>query len=291
MRKEITIGSRDSKLALIQTEMVKSYIEARHPELTVHVLPLKTTGDRILNRSLEKIGGKGLFVKELDLALADGRTDLSVHSLKDVPVELPERLPLIGFSEREDPRDALILPAGCTEIDFSKPVGCSSPRRMLQFLQLYPQARFEMIRGNIQTRLNKLDDGQYSATILAAAGLKRLGLTDRISRYFSVEEMIPAAGQAILAIQGKADSDYTYLDGYTDDGSRLCALAERAFIRKLGGGCTMPAAAFAEVANGRLTLRALYMDERTGKIRRGVLTKDADAAEPAGVELAENFLS
>ncbi|MDY3728866.1 MAG: hydroxymethylbilane synthase, partial [Candidatus Choladocola sp.] len=197
MKENVVIGSRESKLAVIQSEMVRDYIIACHPQINVEILTMKTTGDKILNQALEKIGGKGLFVKELDLALSEKRSDLSVHSLKDVPMELPEDMPLIAFSKREDPRDVLVLPEGKKEIDFSKPIGCSSKRRMIQFKKMFPQAVFQTIRGNVQTRLRKLDDGQYSATILAAAGLKRLGLEHRISRYFSTEEMIPAAGQAI----------------------------------------------------------------------------------------------
>jgi len=293
MKRELIIGSRASTLALVQTGMVKTYIEETHPDLTVRILPMTTTGDKILNRPLQRIGGKGLFVKELDQTLADGRTDLSVHSLKDVPMMLPEKLPLIGFSVREDPRDVLVLPDGCEEIDFSKPVGCSSARRMIQFRRLYPQAKFEPIRGNVQTRLRRLDEGRYGATILAAAGLKRLCLEGRISRYFSMEEMIPAAGQGILAVQGRADENYEYLDGYTDRDSRLCALAERAFVRRLGGGCTMPAAAYAcadREQAGQITLRAIYQDD-TGRLHEGTLSGDADEAEQLGTEMAERFLA
>ena len=256
---------------------------------------MKTTGDRILNQALEKVGGKGLFVKELDMALMEKRSDLSVHSLKDVPMELPEELPLIGFSEREDPRDALILPLGAAEIDFSKPIGCSSRRRMLQLKELYPQAHFETIRGNVQTRLRKLDEGQFSATILAVAGLKRLGLEQRISRYFTTEEMIPAAGQGILAVQGRAGEDYSFLDGYSHRETMLCALAERAFVRALGGSCSTPVAAYAvlETDAGEeelLTLRAFYLDEITGKVHRGQITGKAKVPEATGKELAERFL-
>ena len=209
--KKIRIGSRESRLAVIQSEMVMDYIKNQCPEYEPELVTMKTTGDKILDRTLDKIGGKGLFVKELDAALLDGRSDLSVHSLKDMPAEIPEELPLIGFSMREDPRDVLVLPEGVTELDFSKPVGCSSQRRMLQFQKLYPQAVFAPIRGNVQTRLAKLDSGEFSATILAAAGLKRLGLENRITRYFSVEEMIPAAGQGVLALQGRAGEDYAFL--------------------------------------------------------------------------------
>ena len=295
MKNKIIIGSRESRLAVIQSEMVKAYIDKKNPQMKTEILTMKTTGDRILNQALEKVGGKGLFVKELDMALMEKRSDLSVHSLKDVPMELPEELPLIGFSEREDPRDALILPLGAAEIDFSKPIGCSSRRRMLQLKELYPQAHFETIRGNVQTRLRKLDEGQFSATILAVAGLKRLGLEQRISRYFTTEEMIPAAGQGILAVQGRAGEDYSFLDGYSHRETMLCALAERAFVRALGGSCSTPVAAYAVLETGAgeeelLTLRAFYLDEITGKVHRGQITGKAKVPEATGKELAERFL-
>lgn len=311
MREKIIIGSRESRLAVIQSEMVRDYLTDGNPGLAVEILKMKTTGDKILNQALEKIGGKGLFVKELDCALLEKRTDLSVHSLKDVPMALPKELPLIGYSRREDPRDVLVLPEGKTEIDFSKPVGCSSRRRMIQFQQMYPQAVFKTIRGNVQTRLRKLDSGEYSATILAAAGLKRLGLEGRISRYFSTEEMIPAAGQAILAVQGRAEEDYSWLEGYSDREAEVCALAERAFVRELGGDCSTPVAAFArimerdgkscEVQTGEhlgmtgseqiLVLNALYLDETTGKLHRGSMTGSVYDPEEVGRQLAGNFMN
>lgn len=291
MKKEIVIGSRESVLAVVQSEMVKQYIEQKNPGLAVRILTMKTTGDQILNQPLEKIGGKGLFVKELDRALSEGRSDLSVHSLKDVPMELPLGLPLIACSRREDPRDVLVLPEGKTEIDFSKPVGCSSRRRMIQFQRLYPQAQFATIRGNVQTRLRKLDEGQYSATILAAAGLKRLGLEGRISRYFSTEEMIPAAGQAILAVQGRAGVDYGFLEGYSDPQAAACARAERAFVRRLGGDCSTPVAAYAQMEDGRLRLSALYYSEAAGKILEGKESAPAGEARQLGEKLAEHFLA
>ena len=288
MRK-IVIGSRESALAVAQSELVRSYIAAHCPDIDVSILTMKTTGDKILNQALDRIGGKGLFVKELDAALLDGRTDLSVHSLKDVPMELPPELPLTAFSAREDVRDVLVLPEGAREIDFSKPVGCSSKRRMIQFETLYPQARFAVIRGNVQTRLRKLDEGQYGATILAAAGLKRLGMEHRISRYFSTEEMIPAAGQAILAVQSRAGEDVSFLAGYSDRESELCARAERAFVRALGGNCSTPVAAFASLDGETLTLRALYLDEASGWVHRGSLEGAAREPEALGTELAQRF--
>ncbi|MCC8137505.1 MAG: hydroxymethylbilane synthase [Clostridiales bacterium] len=316
MSEKIIIGSRESRLAVIQSEMVRQYIQKNNPGLDVEILTMKTTGDKILNQSLEKIGGKGLFVKELDAALMDGRSDLSVHSLKDVPMELPEDLPLIAYSAREDVRDALILPEGAAEIDFSKPVGCSSRRRMLQFAQLYPQAVFAPIRGNVQTRLRKLDSGEFGATILAAAGLKRLGLEHRISRYFTTEEMIPAAGQGILAVQGRAGEDYSYLSGYSDEAAAICAKAERAFVHALGGNCSTPVAAYAQVMNmGKnlqpdlqpavrfdlqpdkqsdelliLRLDAFYFDEETGKVCRGSRTGSILSPEKVGEAVAHSFM-
>lgn len=284
--KPIRIGTRASKLAVIQAEMVRSYLLERG--IPAELVTMTTTGDRILDRTLDKVGGKGLFVKELDAALMDGRSDLSVHSLKDVPMELPDGLPLLGFSKREDPRDALILPEGAEQIDFSKPIGCASSRRILQLKRLFPEARFAPIRGNVQTRLRKLDEGQYSATVLAAAGLKRAGLERRISRIFSTEEMLPAAGQGVLAVQGRADEEYAYLNGFFDADSRDTSLCERAFVAALDGGCTAPTAAFAEILpdGERILLTGLYSDEETGAVIRRQVTGLRTDAVRLGAQLA-----
>lgn len=289
MKDKIVIGSRESRLAVIQAEMVQDYLQKMLPQKTIEILTMKTTGDKILNQALERAGGKGLFVKELDHALLEKRSDLSVHSLKDVPTELPEKLPLLAFSRREDPRDALILPEGATEIDFSRPVGCSSKRRMVQFQKLYPQAKFETIRGNVQTRLKRLDSGEFSATILAAAGLKRLGLEYRISRYFEPDEMIPAAGQGILAVQGRAGEDYSWLKGYNDRGGEACAKAERAFVYGLGGNCSDPIAAHATVEGETLHLRAFYQNEATGAVYTGSRSGSVRDPEHVGHALAAEF--
>ena len=289
MKDKIIIGSRESRLAVIQAEMVQDYLQKTLPQKTIEILTMKTTGDKILNQALERAGGKGLFVKELDHALLEKRSDLSVHSLKDVPTELPKELPLLAFSRREDPRDALILPEGATEIDFSRPVGCSSKRRMVQFQKLYPQAKFETIRGNVQTRLKRLDSGEFSATILAAAGLKRLGLEHRISRYFEPDEMIPAAGQGILAVQGRAGEDYSWLKGYNDRGGEACAKAERAFVYGLGGSCSDPIAAHATVEGETLHLRAFYQNEATGAVYTGSRSGSVRDPEHVGHALAAEF--
>ena len=213
----IKIGTRESRLAVVQAEVVASYIhrfcEGKEPQLVT----MKTTGDKILDRTLDKVGGKGLFVKELERSLREGSTDISVHSLKDIPMETPGDLPILGVSPREDARDVLALPFGRTELNPALPLGTSSPRRVVQLGRLFPQMKIKSVRGNVQTRLAKLDRGEYSGLVLAAAGLKRLGLEDRISRYFTVEEMIPAAGQGILAIQGRQGEDYRYLEGFFDE--------------------------------------------------------------------------
>lgn len=286
---KVVIGSRESKLAVIQSQMVQAYIKEKNQDLQVEILTMKTTGDKILNKTLDKIGGKGLFVKELDQALLDGRSDLSVHSLKDMPMEVPEELPLIAFSRREDPRDVLVLPEGAEKMDPEKPIGCSSLRRILQLKEIYPEMEFKSIRGNVQTRLRKLDSGEYSAIILAAAGLKRCGLEARISRYFQPEEVLPAAGQAILAVQGRKGQDYSYLAGYDDPESRDAAIAERSFVRRLDGGCSSPVAAFATLDGERMHLTGLYYDEKTGNYRKGSLDGERKDADSMGKNLADRL--
>lgn len=288
MRK-IVIGSRDSRLAVVQSEMVRDFILEKHPDMEVEILTMKTTGDKILDRTLDKIGGKGLFVKELDKALLDKRSNLSVHSLKDMPMETPEELPLVAFSRREDARDVLVLPEGETELNPEKPLGCSSLRRILQLKELYPDMECKSVRGNVQTRLRKLEEGQYSALVLAAAGLKRLGLSHRISRYFEPEEMIPAAGQGIMAVQGRAGEDISFLEGFQDADAACAALAERAFVKYLDGGCSSPVAAHAVVEEGTLTLLGLYYEEETGNYQKGRIAGKTAEAESLGIALAKRL--
>lgn len=286
----IRIGSRDSRLAVIQSEMLIDYLRQNVPEVHTELITMKTTGDMILDRPLEQIGGKGLFVKELDRALLDGRTDVSVHSLKDMPMEIPQELPLVGFSRRADPRDVLVLPEGVREWDMSKPVGCSGKRRVVQLHRLFPGIMTAPIRGNVQTRLRKLDEGQYGAIILAAAGLKRLGLEKRISRYFETTEMLPAAGQAILAVQGRQGQDYRSLSGFFDSEATVCAIAERAFVRKLDGGCSSPIAAFAEVSGEVLHLRGLYCEENSMDYIIKEMEGPVSEPEQLGEVLAQTLL-
>lgn len=286
MREGIRIGSRESRLAVVQSQIVMDYIREHHPHLRVELLTMKTTGDKILDRTLDQIGGKGLFVKELDRALLERRSDLSVHSLKDMPMELPEELPILAYSRREDPRDVLVLPEGAGQMDESLPIGCSSRRRVLQLQELFPGVKFEPVRGNLQTRLRKLEEGRYGALVLAAAGLKRLGMEERIYRYFSVDEAIPAAGQGTLAVQGRAGEDGSFLEGFEDPKNRLASLCERAFVRELDGGCSSPVAAYAEVAGDEILLRGLYYDEKTGKYVRGAGRGSAAEPEMLGIRLA-----
>ena len=288
-RETFIIGSRESALAVVQSRMVMDYINSVCPQRNAELLTMKTTGDKILDRRLDQIGGKGLFVKELDKALMERRSDLSVHSMKDLPMEIPEELPLVGCSVREDPRDVLILPEGSGELDFSKPIGTSSLRRSLQLREIFPEARFESIRGNLQTRLRKLDEGQFGAIVLAAAGVKRMGLSHRSSRYFSVEEMIPAAGQGILALQGRAGEDYSMLDGFRDSAAEDAACAERAFVRFLDGGCSSPIAAHAMTDGEEITLLGLYYDEKTGDYRKGRKKGKRAGAEALGIALAKEL--
>lgn len=254
---QLRIGTRSSRLACAQAELLKQYLESRHPHLRVSLVKMKTEGDRILDKKLDEIGGKGLFVKELDAALAQGRTDLSVHSLKDMPFEENADYPILGYSKREIPFDALVLRQGFARIDLNQPIGTSSPRRSVQLLRLYPDCQIKSVRGNILTRLEKLDRGEYGALVLAAAGLVRLGLENRISRLFPVSEIIPAPGQGILAVQGRRDFDKSLLEGFFDENAKWQALAERSFVRALGGGCASPAAAYAEVNGDEIILTGL----------------------------------
>lgn len=285
----VRVGSRESRLAVIQSEVILNWIRENCPEIGTELVTMKTSGDRVLNRALEELGGKGLFVKELDRALLEGRTDLSVHSLKDLPMETPPELPVLGFTRREDPRDVLVLPQGVEEWDRSKPVGCASRRRAIQLRRLWPEVRVELIRGSVETRLRKLDEGQYGATILAAAGLKRLGLETRISRFFTPEEMLPAAGQGILAVQGRLGLDYGWLSGCFDREGACCALAERAFVRALGGGCSSPVAAYAVPEGEQLWLRGFYSEPDGTGCWFGELCGSAEEPEKLGLEMARKW--
>ena len=286
---KLNIGSRESRLAVVQSRMVMDAIAKAEPEAELELVTMKTTGDKILDKTLDKIGGKGLFVRELDQALRDGRADFTVHSLKDMPMEVPEDLPLAAFSIREDPRDVLVLPEGVTELDPSKPIGCSSRRRQLQLKRLFPQMDIEPVRGNVQTRLAKLEAGQFSALVLAAAGLKRLGLEQRISRYFTIEEILPAAGQGILVVQTRRGVDTNCLRLVQDEETAACAKAERAFVRALDGGCSSPVAAHAVVNGEKITLTGFYVSADEQIQRKGSICGSVKEAETLGSTLARRL--
>lgn len=289
MSSVIRIGSRESRLAVIQAEIVKELIQKNHPEIQVELVTMKTTGDKILDKSLELIGGKGLFVKELDKALLEGSIDISVHSLKDMPMEIPEELPIAAYSRRVDPRDALICRPGCSGVPENGVIGTSSRRRSLQLGKLYPGCTFRGIRGNVQTRLRKLEEEGYDGTILAAAGLRRLNMEHVIARIFSTEEMVPAAGQGILAVQGRKGEDHSFLDCVESAKSRFEALAEREFVAALDGGCTSPVAAHAEANGSELKLTGLYYREEDDTYWTETRIGNTADARQLGAALAEDM--
>lgn len=286
VKKRIVVGSRESKLAVVQANHIIELIKANEPDTEVLLVTMKTTGDKILDKSLDKIGGKGLFVKELDNALLNGEIDIAVHSLKDMPGQTDAAIPILAYSKREDPTDALVLPMGVTELDLKKPIGSSSARRKIQLEALYENAVIEPVRGNVLTRLQKLDDGQFGALVLASAGLIRLGLSHRISKSYNTDEMIPSAGQGILAIQGRCGENSSLIRYLNDDNACIVATAERAFTKTLGSSCTAPVAVYAQINNKELIINALYKDEGTGAVARGSIKGDINKAYELGKALA-----
>jgi hydroxymethylbilane synthase len=264
----IVIASRESLLAMWQARHVESRLRELYPRMSVSILGMTTEGDRKQGTSLAKIGGKGLFVKELEEALADGRADIAVHSLKDVPMHLPEGFALGAILARADPRDAFVSNqfATLSALPHGARVGTSSLRRESQLRVKYPHLIIEPLRGNVQTRLRKLDDGVYDAIILAAAGLQRLGLESRIAAIITPEDMLPAVGQGALAIECRADRAdvLASLKPLHDEATAACVSAERALSRALAGSCNVPLGGYAEIAGARLHLRG-YVGAPDGK--------------------------
>jgi hydroxymethylbilane synthase len=262
---ELRFGSRDSALAVIQAHLVMDPIARAHPELKLRLVTMKTRGDLRQDLPLEGAGGKALFTAALEEALAQGKIDFCVHSLKDMPEHVPEDFPIAAMTKREDPRDMLLLPQGQSFAGLDAlgagPAGCSSIRRRVQLRVLAPALMVAPVRGNVPTRLDKLDRGQYGALVLAAAGLIRLGIRDRPGYVFSVDEMVPAAGQGVLAIQGRRGEDSAFLDAVRDKVSEEEALAERSFVQAIGGGCGSPAAAYARVSGGEIAITGMYAAE------------------------------
>ncbi len=261
-KRPIVIATRESRLAMWQAEHVQAILQSRGFE--VQLLGMTTQGDQILDRSLSKVGGKGLFVKELEVALSEGRADIAVHSLKDVPMDMPEGFALACVMEREDPRDAWVSSQYASLMDLPQGavVGTSSLRRTVLLRALRPDLKIEPLRGNLDTRLRKLDEGQYAGIILAAAGLKRLKLSDRIRHIFDTDQMLPAAGQGALGIEiCEGRSDFVdALQPLVHNTSWLAVASERAVSRAMGGSCSMPLAAHATLAGDVLSLRAAWGD-------------------------------
>lgn len=292
--KKLVIASRESALAMWQAEHIRDRLRALYPQTEVSILGMTTQGDQILDVTLSKIGGKGLFVKELETALENGSADIAVHSLKDVPMHLPEGFMLACIGKREDPRDAFVsnhhahleaLPAGSV-------VGTSSLRRESQLRARFPHLKIEPLRGNVQTRLRKLDEGQYAAIILAAAGLKRLGLGERIRAFISSEDSLPAVGQGALGIECRADRPdlEVLLRPLHDAETAACVFAERAMSRALAGSCQVPLGGFAEVQGDKLRMRGFVASPDGSKMLRAEQTGSVAAAEALGNAVAQALL-
>lgn len=293
--KKLVIASRESALAMWQARYIQSRLQALYPQTRVEILGMTTTGDQILDSPLAKIGGKGLFVKELEQALADGRADLAVHSMKDVPMHLPAGFAMAAIGEREDPRDAFVsnqfadlaaLPAGSV-------VGTSSLRRQSQLQSRFPHLKIESLRGNLQTRLRKLDEGQYSAIILAAAGLKRLGLEARIADLIDTEDSIPAVGQGALGIEiNAARTDLiAVLAPLNHAETASCVEAERGMSRALAGSCTVPLGAYAEKHGNEIHIKGFVASVDGREMLREKLVGSPLDPEALGQQLAQKLIT
>jgi hydroxymethylbilane synthase len=298
MTNVLVIGSRGSKLALRQSEQAKARLTLLNPAIDVRIEIIKTTGD-VKTDPLAVIGGKGVFTKELEDALLDGRIDIAVHSLKDLPTILPDELTISAICEREDPRDALVLSSHLESANASlgslserAVVGTSSQRRLAQLKVLRPDIVVKDVRGNVDTRLRKLDEGQYDALILASAGLRRLGLHARISAAISTDEMLPAVGQGAVAIETRSDNEYaiSMVSKLDHEETRIACLAERSLLRTLGGGCQFPIAAHAVVYNRELRLEGVVAKPDGSQILRDRVSGSISDAEQLGTELASKLI-
>ena len=291
--RHLTIATRASRLALWQAEHVQSRLQLLYPETQIDLLTLSTRGDEIVDRSLSKVGGKGLFVKELENALLDGRADLAVHSLKDMPVDMPDLFELSTILTRADCRDAFVSNRFDTLADLPEGavVGTSSLRREAQLRARFPKLKIEPLRGNLDTRLAKLDTGHYAAIILAVAGLERLGLAHRIRQRLAVEDSLPAAGQGALGIEilNQRSDLLEILAPLSCHETTACALAERAVSRALGGSCQVPLAAYASIQGQELTIRALVATPDGKTIYRAQAVGHAPEAFSLGLQVAQDL--
>ena len=295
LEKTLKIATRQSPLALWQANYVKDRLQQQYPDLTVELVPMVTKGDVILDSPLAKIGGKGLFVKELENALLNKEADIAVHSMKDVPMQFPEGLGLAVICQREDPRDAFVSHSYRTfaELPQGAVVGTSSLRRQCQLKALRPDLDIRSLRGNVGTRLSKLDNGDYDAIILASAGLIRLGLADRIASFIDVEQSLPAAGQGAVGIECRTDDVQVQalLAPLADAETTYCVRAERAMNNHLQGGCQVPIGGYAVLQQGQLYLRALVGDIDGSRIIRAEGKSPVENAEALGVQIAEQLLA
>lgn len=293
--KKLVIATRESALAMWQAEFIQSELQTLYPNTIVEILGMTTRGDQILDQPLAKIGGKGLFIKELETALADGRADLAVHSMKDVPMNMPEGFMLAATCERHDPRDAFVsndyarledLPAGSI-------VGTSSLRRQSQIQAKFPHLKIKPLRGNVQTRLRKLDEGEFSAIILASAGLKRLGLGDRVRYDIPPEQSIPAVGQGALGIEISTDRQdlLAVLAPLNHLASEYCAIAERAMSRALAGSCSVPLGAYATYEAGQIQMTGFVASVDGKEMIIEKVSGNADQADALGQTLAEKLIA
>ena len=293
---KLVIASRESALAMWQAKHIQARLQALYPETHIEILGMTTTGDQILDTPLAQIGGKGLFIKELETALLDGRADLAVHSMKDVPMTLPDEFLLAAITEREDARDALVSNRfnDLAELPDGAVVGTSSLRRQSQLKARFPHLRVETLRGNLQTRLRKLDEGQYDAIILAAAGLIRLGLGERIRQFISAEQSIPAVGQGALGIEITASQPHllAVLQALNHSLTHACVSAERAFSRALAGSCTVPLGAYAVgQADGTLSISGFVATPDGSQLIRDSATASLAQAEQLGQALAQTLIA
>jgi len=315
-KNKIIIATRGSKLALWQAEWVKSEIEKIDPDIKVELKKIKTTGDKILDVPLARVGGKGLFVKEIEEALLRGEADLAVHSMKDVPTDLPDGLHIAAICKREDPRDAFISQIqnskfkiqNFQELPEGAHVGTSSLRRICQLLHKRPDLKITQLRGNVDTRIRKLDEGQFDAIILAAAGVKRLGRAERITEILSTEISLPAIGQGAIGIECRIDDEFTnkLLAELNHEETSICIRAERTFLKRLGGGCQVPIAAYARLKDNKIQdsrvksqnskFKTLIIEGLVGNLDGTTIIKDSiegkvEEAEALGVFLAEKLLA
>ena len=294
-QRPIRIATRKSELALWQAHYVRNLLLQQNPELTVELVPMSTQGDKILDTPLAKIGGKGLFIKELEVAMLEGRADIAVHSMKDVPVSFPEEFTLATICEREDPRDAFVSNkySSLADLPQGAKVGTSSLRRQCQLRANRPDLTIVDLRGNVNTRLAKLDDGQYDAIILAAAGLIRLEMENRITEYISPTDSLPAVGQGAVGIECRKD-DQELIDLLQALGHQETAIrvrAERAMNNKLQGGCQVPIAGYAELVGGEIQMKGLVGSVDGKSILTSSKSGESSNPESIGIAIAEDLLS